>query len=84
MPYMNVAGLGGAMAYGLSGMAAAQQQLEGAAKTIVNISTEPTGDIVDLSAAVVALSLAKNQHATSAAVVRNADELLGQTISLLA
>lgn len=75
-------------------MKAAQQQLDKTAGAIASIPVQAGafssqagsngGDVVNLSAAAIALLQAKNAHAASAAVVESAEQMMETTISLMA
>lgn len=69
-------------AIALSGLEAAQQNVQTAAKRLA--SPEQSGDTVDLSTEMVALLDAKNQFAANAKVVKTAQEMEKRTLDLFA
>ena len=68
-------------AIALSGLGAAQKKLETASRRVA--PPGQSGDLVDLSADMVALLAAKNELAANARVIRTADEMRKQTLDLL-
>lgn len=73
---------------GLAGLEKAQEKLAAVAKRLgsggpVSAGGDSSGDVVDLSAEMVALMLAKNASGANLRAVETANELASQSIDLL-
>lgn len=68
----------------LSGLGQVNARVQASAERLAKPQVGNAGDIVDLSAEIVALSQAKNENSALLAALKTDDEITAQTLNILA
>ena len=70
-------------AIALSGLGQVHARVQASAERLAKVPTQ-TGDVVDISAEIIALAQAKNENAALLAALKTDDEMTAQTLNILA
>ena len=70
-------------AIALSGLGQVHARVQASAERLAKVPA-PTGDVVDISAEIIALAQAKNENAALLAALKTDDEMTTQTLNILA